>query len=54
MLVGRGLTPSQGPTGALLSLLFFSNPHSKWAWRGESPQTNTREGLLCERGALLQ
>lgn len=53
MLVWRGLTPSEGPTGALLSLL-FSNPHSEWAQRGESPQTNTHERLYCELWALLQ
>lgn len=37
MLVWRGLTPSEDLTGALL--FFFSNPHSEWAHKGESPQS---------------
>lgn len=57
MLVWRGLTPSEDLTGALLFfflLLFFSNPHSEWAQRGESPQSNTHERVYCEWWALLQ
>lgn len=53
MLVWRGLTPSEDLTGALL-FFFFSNPHSEWAQRGESTQSNTHERVYCERWALLQ
>lgn len=50
----EGVDPLGGPDGGPSSFFFSPNPHSEWAQRGESPQSNTHERVYCEWWALLQ
>lgn len=59
MLVGGGgvdplAGPDGGPSFSPLFSPFFLIPILSGLGGARAPQTNTREGLHCERGALLQ